>query len=175
MGRKIRVWLIVLIAMVLSTVYGPASGAQLPIKSNDPMLYGHLIDSRWTGEILEDYFGFGQTSEIISWEIKKMGMEIAPHLKNSSQRDDISLNLVDYPSNSAVRDVFHISDSVWAYNRDAEEIFSRPNLSSSEEPRTEEEDDASELPPLPSALWVCGFGIIGILSVRRTTTNSDAA
>lgn len=173
MERKIWIGFIAVIGMVLSTVSAPVYGAQLAINSNDPMLYGRPIVNQWTGEIMGSYFGFDQSSEIITWETKKMGMEIVPNFKHRFQWSDISHNIVDYPSDTAIRKVFQPYGTVWTHNWATEEIFSNYSFFSSKETHTEEKDDTSGLPPLPNALWICGFGIIGILSVRRTSDHSN--
>ena len=162
MGRNIWIWLFVIIGIGLSTVSGPASGAQLAINSTDSMLWGRPIANQGNGEST-------------TWETQKVGMEIAPNFRDILQWSDISNNIVYYPSVFSGREVFHPYGTIWMYNWAAEDIFSSHNLISSKETQAEEEDDASGLPSLPNALWVCGFGIIGILSVRRTNNHSNGA
>ena len=175
MGRKIWIGLFIVIGMVLSTVSGPAHGAQLAINSNDPMLYRRPIAGQWAGDIMGNQFSFDHPGEVITWETKKMGMEIAPNINNKLQWSDISHNIVNYPSDSAVRKVFQPYGIVWMHNWAAEDIFSSHKVFASKEAQVEKEDDTSGMPPLPNALWICGFGIIGILSVRRTSDHSNVA
>jgi hypothetical protein len=173
MGKMVLIRLVVIISMVSSTISGPIYGAQLAINSNDPVLYGCPIANPWTDEIMGNYFGFDHPGNIIIWESKQM--TIASKFKNSFQWSDLSHNMIDYPSDSAVRKVFQPDGTVWMHNWATEEIFSYHNLISSKEIQLEEKDDTSGPPPLPSALWICGFGIIGILSVRRTSDHSNVA
>lgn len=175
MERKIWIGLIAIIGIILSTVSGPVFGAQLAINSNDPMLYGRTIPSQWAGEIMENYFGFDPSGEIITWETKETGMEIVPNLKNELQWSDISNNIVTFPSDTALGKIFQPQGTVWTHNWAAEEIFSNNAFFSSKKSQTEEKDDTSGMPPLPNALWICGFGIIGILSVRRTNDHSNVS
>lgn len=158
MGKKIWIWLFAIIGMVLSTVSGPVYGVQLAINLNDPMLHGRPISGRWTGDIMGDYLGFEQPGEIIIWETKKIRMAIAPDFKNDFQCPDITYNPYG---------------TICMHNWATKEIFSIYNLFSSKKNQTEKKDDTSEPPPLRTALWICGFGIIGILSVRRTSDHSN--
>jgi hypothetical protein len=173
--RMVRIWLVVIIGMVLSTVSGPVYGAQLAYNSNDPALNGYPHASHWTFEIIGDSFGLDQPGDIIAWETKKVGMAIAPGLENSFQWADISNNIITCPSYSTGRKVFPPYGSAWINNWTTEEIFSGLDLFSPKEIQTEEKDDTSGPPPLHSALWICGFGIIGILSVRRTNDHSNVS
>jgi hypothetical protein len=168
MERKIWIGLTVIIGIILSTLSAPVFGAQPAINSNNPILYRRTIPSQWTGGIMAYDFGFDPSGEIITWEIKKTGMEIVTNLKNELQWSDISYNIDNFPSDTVLGRLFQPQDTAWTDNWTAEKIFSNNAFFSSKESQTEEEDDTSDLPQLPNALWICGFGIMGILSVRRT-------
>lgn len=172
MERKIWIGLIVVIGMMLTAISGPVFGAQLAISSNDPVLYGRPIANLWAGEIIGNHFGFDAPGEIISWESNKMGIEVIPYFKSRTQWTDISNIFVSLPPDISTQLIFQSHGSVRPHNWATEEIFSNRNFFSKKNSKNEE-TDVSGLPPLPNVLWLCGFGIIGILSVRRTNDHSN--